>query len=317
MPKLLLPVAIIAVLAACARESRDPNGIRKEPPPPEKTEAQRVAQLNGLHMPESVRYDPELDVYYISNMTGYGSAKDGNGYIIRTPADNFSKASILVEGGKNGAVLDAPKGIALHGDTLWVTDIDVLRGFDRKTGATLATIDLKGAGAVLLNDVVVGGDGKIYITDTGIIMSDKGVLHPGGDKIFAIGPNGPSVLAHGDELGRPNGITWDSKNQQLLVASFDPFHSQIYSIKPGNPSRPVIAQGDGKFDGLEILPDGRTIVASWNDSAVLAVDGKKFKRLTSEVWAPADIGVDTRRNRIAIPSGIMNRVELWQLPRSN
>jgi sugar lactone lactonase YvrE len=310
-------IAIIATMFGCARETQDPNGLRKEPPVPEKTEAQRIVKLTGLHGPESARYDPDLDVYYISNMTGYGSTKDGNGYIVRTPADDFSKASILVESGKNGALLDAPKGLAIHGDTLWAADIDKLRGFNRKTGAPLATIDLAPQGAVLLNDVVVGGDGKIYITDSGIIMSDKGVLHPGGDKIFVVGPDGPSILAKGDELGRPNGITWDAKNHRLLVASFDPFHSQIYAITPGNPSRPVIAQGDGKFDGLEILPDGRTIVTSWNDTAVLAVDGRKLKKLTTEVWTPADIGIDTRRNRIAVPSSVMDRVELWQLPRGN
>jgi hypothetical protein len=34
--------------------------------------------------------------------------------------------------------LDAPKGITLHGDTLRVTDIDVLRAFDRHTDAPLS-----------------------------------------------------------------------------------------------------------------------------------------------------------------------------------
>ena len=302
---------------ACARSDPDPNGLRKEPPFPEKSEAQRVARLTGLHGPESVRYDPELDVYYISNMTGYGSAKDGNGYLIRTPADDFSKSVILAEGGRNGAVLDAPKGIAVHGDTVWVADIDKLRGFHRKTGAPLATIDLAPEGAVLLNDIVIGGDGRIYITDTGILMTDKGVFHPGGDKIFSIGPDGVTVVAKGNELGRPNGITWDAKNGRLLVASFDPFHSQVYAIKPPDSKRTILADGKGKFDGLEILPDGRAIVASWQDSAVLAVGNGKLAKITTEVWQPADIGVDTRRNRIAIPSTIMDRVELWQLPRNN
>lgn len=309
-------LASVALLG-CARSDPDPNGLRKEPPFPEKTEAQRVARLTGLHGPESVRYDPELDVYYVSNMAGFGSTRDGNGYIIRTPADDFSKSAILVEGGKNGAVLDAPKGLAVHGDTVWAADIDKLRGFDRRTGAPIATIDLAPQGAVLLNDVVIGGDGRIYITDTGIIMTDKGVFHPGGDKIFAIGPGGVTVVAQGNDLGRPNGITWDAKNRRLLVASFDPFHSQVYAISLPDAKRSVLADGKGKFDGLEILPDGRAIVASWQDSAVLVLDGKKLTRLTTEVWQPADIGVDTRRNRIAIPSTIMDRVELWQLPRSN
>jgi hypothetical protein len=29
---------------------------------------------------------------------------------------------------------------------------------------------------------------------------------------------------------------------------------------------------------------------------------------------PADIGIDTRRNRVAIPISALDRVELWTLP---
>jgi sugar lactone lactonase YvrE len=250
-------------------------------------------------------------------MAGYGSAKDGNGYIVRAPADDFRKSEILVDAGKNGGVLDAPKGMAIHGDTLWVADIDKLRGFNRKTGELLGTIDFAQYGAVMLNDVALGGDGRIYITDTGIIMSDKGVLHPGGDKIFAVGPGGVTIVAQGNDLGRPNGITWDAKNRRLLVASFDPFHSQVYAISPGDAKRTVLADGKGKFDGLEFLPDGRSIVAGWQDSAVMVVDGGKLTKIAAGISQPADIGVDTRRNRIAVPSTAMDRVELWQLPPRN
>ena len=304
------------IVTACTRSSNDPNVVRKSAAPERDPRvAHRIAELRGLHGPESVRYDPELDVYYISNMTGYGSSKDGNGFIVRVAADDFAKSSVLAEGGKNGVVLDAPKGLAIHGDTLWAADIDVLRGFDRRTGAPVATINLSGQGAVLLNDVTIGGDGKIYVTDTGILMTDKGVLHPGGDKIFAIGPEGVSIVAQGNALGRPNGITWDARNRRLLVASFDPFHSEVYAITPGDARRTVLARGNGKFDGVELLGDGRLIVASWNDSSVHAIRGSDNFRIALDVWQPADIGVDTRRNRIAIPSSVMDRVELWEMPR--
>jgi sugar lactone lactonase YvrE len=170
----------------------------------------------------------------------------------------------------------------------------------------------------MLNDVAIGGDGRIYITDSGILMTDKGVLHPGGDKIFAIGPNAAvSVIARGNDLGRPNGITWDKKNRRLLVASFDPFHSQVYAITPGDSRRPVLAQGKGKFDGVELLGDGRMVVASWTDSAVHAYSGETDNRLAIGVLQPADIGVDTRRHRLAIPSSFMDRLELWELERRN
>jgi hypothetical protein len=63
--------------------------------------------------------------------------------------------------------------MAIAGDTLCVADIDKLRGFDRMTGAPIATIDFAPQGATLLNDVAVG-PGDLRVTDTGIRMDDKG-----------------------------------------------------------------------------------------------------------------------------------------------
>lgn len=54
------------------------------------------------------------------------------------------------------------------GDTLWVADIDAMRAFNKRTGAVIATVDLRPRGAVFLNDVAAGPDGALYITDTGL-----------------------------------------------------------------------------------------------------------------------------------------------------
>ena len=105
--------------------------------------------------------------------------------------------------------------------------------------------------------------------------------------------------------------------ERLLVASFDPFHSEVYAITPGNPRLTVLADGLGKFDGVEILANGRTLVACWTDSAVLAIDGDKLTRIADQIPQPADIGIDTRRNRLAVPSSALDRVELWELSASN
>ena len=61
--------------------------------------------------------------------------------------------------------LNAPKGMALRGDTLFVADIDILRMFNRRTGAPLGGVDVAERGATFLNDVAVGPDGSLYITD--------------------------------------------------------------------------------------------------------------------------------------------------------
>ena len=103
--------------------------------------ATKVGETGGMSTPELVRYDPELDVFYVSNINGNPSVHDGNGFIAVVRADSVgAPARMLVEGGKNGAKLDAPKGIALAGDTLWVADIDHVRAFNRKTGAPIADV---------------------------------------------------------------------------------------------------------------------------------------------------------------------------------
>jgi hypothetical protein len=308
----LAGACLLALAAACAERRAAPAAGGESA-----RQARLVRALDGFYGPEGAKYDAEQDVWFISNMLGYGSAKDGAGYIIRIPAGPLGPPAMFVEGGKNGAVLDAPKGMAIHGDTLWVADIEVLRGFDRRTGAPLATVDFQPQGAVLLNDVTVGHDGRLYVTDSGIRMTEAGVLHPGGDRVFAVGArHAVSVVAAGSALGRPNGIIPEPGGRGLVVVSFDPFHSLAYRLTPGDPRGTLtpIAQGRGKFDGVEPLADGRLLVAAWNDSSIHVMGRGRDQRIIRGLWQPADIGVDTRRNRIAIPQPVRDRVEFWELP---
>ncbi|HEV3050769.1 MAG TPA: SMP-30/gluconolactonase/LRE family protein [Longimicrobium sp.] len=317
-PPVRHPLSLLA-LAACALASGACGRTAEARDAP--AAARKLHVVQGFGFPESVRYDPDQDVYFVSNMAGPGSLKDGNGFIVRIRAEDLSRAEVFVEGGKNGAVLDAPKGMAISGDTLWVADIDVVRGFHRRTGAPLATIDLRPHGAVLANDVAVGPDGSLHVTDTGIAMTDKGVMYRGGDKIFTIGPgHAVSLLAEGRDLGRPNGITWDPEGKRWIVVSFDPFRSEVYALAPdsraprGQEPRTVLLRGLGKFDGVERLADGRLLVTCWADSSLHLVTGTTSQRIIRDLWQPADLGVDTRRNRVAIPLVLQGRVEIWELP---
>lgn len=305
----------LQAMTGCARTSEE-GQVRSKgeslAPAPIATE---IAWLGDLHQPESVKYDAEQDVFFISNMVGFGSVKDANGYIVEVKAGDLSNSKVFAENGKAGVVLDAPKGMAIHGDTLWICDIDVMRAIHRKTGVSLGNLDLKPLGALLLNDVTIGGDGAIYITDTGILMTEKGVIYRGADKIFRVANGKAEVISQGAGLMRPNGITWDKESKSLIVVTFDPFHSQMYSLSPTGERR-LLAKGNGKFDGIEPLGGGKYMVASWNDSSVRLLGKGENRRIANNVLSPADIGFDTRRNRLAIPLGPLNQMQLWQLPRS-
>ena len=141
--ELLTSVFSAFVLAACAGKEKATRNSAKSIDTSASATPTKVGETSGFSTPESVRYDPELDVFYVSNITGNPSQKDGKGSISAVRADSTGIVRILVESGKNGATLNAPKGLALIGDTLWVADIDAVRGFNRRTGAPVATIDLR------------------------------------------------------------------------------------------------------------------------------------------------------------------------------
>jgi sugar lactone lactonase YvrE len=278
-------------------------------------EARFDRTVTGFQGPESVRYDPDQDVFFVSNQTGPGSERDRNGYIVRMSAADPTKAELFATGGRDGVVLDSPKGLALHGDTLWTADIDKLRGFDRRTGTPLATIDFAPFGAVQLNDVAIGPDGAIHVTDTGIIMSRKGVIHTGPDRIFVVAP-GPVIrtMAEGLQLKQPNGITWDAVGKRWVVVSFDPYDGQVLAILPGGGNSTSLHKAaHGNFDGVEVLPDGAILFASWADSSIHLLERGVDRQLIREVPEAADIGIDTRRNRLAIPLATLDRVQIWSL----
>lgn len=278
------------------------------------SEVRFVRAIGGFQDPESVRYDGEQDVYFVSNMTGYGSIRDGNGYISRISASEPGGASVFVQGGANGVTLHSPKGMALHGDTLWVADIDVLRAFDRTTGAPLTTIDFAPHGAVLLNDVVVGPEGTLRVTDTGILMIPAGVKHVGPDRIFEVGAgHAVSVVASGPALRQPNGIAWDESGKRWVVVSFDPFVGEVAVIAEADGVRRVIRRGTGRLDGLQVLPDGGLLFTSWVDSSLHILDGQGERKLIRRIPDAADIGLDTRRRHVAIPLSSLGQVQLWSL----
>ena len=276
--------------------------------------AHRVIRVDGFRAPESARYDAEQDVWFVSNVNGGPSAKDYNGYIVRLEGANPGRASLFAQSGKNGVVLHAPKGMLVRGDTLWIVDLDQVVGLDKRSGSPLLTVNLASHGPHFLNDIAVGGDGAIYVTDTGIIINEKGTLHPGPDRLFRIGPgHAVGVVAEGDYLARPNGLGWDAASARWIIASFAPIGAHVYALRPGEQTTTPVTTGPGKFDGLVLLGSDRMLVSSWVDSTVYLVERGRAHRLITKLPEPAALGYDAKRQRLAIPLLTTDRVEIWQL----
>jgi sugar lactone lactonase YvrE len=303
----------LGIVTLCVAAAACKKAEQAQPPVPPPPTASKVAQVDSLQTPESVLWDATQDVYFVSNINGNPSGKDNNGFISRVKPDSGVESLRFIEGGTRGVTLNAPKGMAVAGDTLWVTDIDAVRAFNAKTGGPMVSVDLRREGAVFLNDVALGPDGALYITDTAVGFDDQGnSSHVGVDRIFRIGERRRvSIAAEGDTLQRPNGITWDEAGKRFIVVPFG--GPSLFAWKSGNVAPDIIARGPGGFDGVEMVR-GQLLVSSWADSTVSAYESGSQVRVISGIASPADFGYDAKRHRILIPVFTANRMEIWQLP---
>jgi hypothetical protein len=304
----LFACMVTFLLSGCEKKP-GPGAAADSLPPATDT----VITVDSMATPESAIHDTAQDLYLVSNINGNPSDVDNNGFISRVRPDGSVANLRFIAGGINGVTLNAPKGMALRGDSLWVSDITAVRVFNARTGASLATFDLARQGAVFLNDIAAGPDGSIYITDTGVHIANGEFSHPGPDRVFRIASDGKvtAVLA-GPRLGQPNGLAWDASSNRMLLAPLG--DSTIYAFAPGDTTLTPVVKGPGSYDGIEVLGGGEFIVSSHAVASILLYRGGALTALIDSLQDPADIGFDRKRGRVLIPSLGGNRLEIRSLP---
>lgn len=305
------PATGLLLCLATACGGADPAPADAPAPPAVAAGPTRLHAVEGFRTPESVVVDVLQDVYFVSNINGNPSARDGNGFISKLRPDGTIEALEWIAGGRDGVTLHAPKGLALIGDTLWVADLDALRAFHRGTGAPMATVEF-GPRAAFLNDVAVGLDGALYVSESGIRFTPEGGVEPTGlDAVFRVGP-GRRIerLLDGAAVPRPNGVALNPEGDGLLVVSIADPGMRLWQA--GRAGAVPAGTGFGPHDGLAVLDDGRVLASSWADSSI-AVLGTEPSRLVTGLPSPADFDVDRRRGRLVVPLFTADRVEVWTL----
>lgn len=263
----------------------------------------------GYDTPESVVHDVEQDVWFVSNINGSPLDRDGNGYIARVqPQGDMDRH--WIRGGRDGVVLNAPKGLALQGDVLWVADIDVVRRFDRHSGRPLGEVVIPGA--TFLNDVAAAPDGTVYVSDTGL---DATFAATGTDAIWRVSGDGaPVPLSKGPELGQPNGIV--ALDHAVYVVSWR--DGTFYQIDTKGRRTDLGKAASPQLDGLVRVPSAKEgavapawYATSWTGKCILRFDaGGNCSVLDGPALEqPADFCFDTRRGTFVVPLFGQNRVE--------
>ena len=312
IPLLTLAAALAVGSGACSpRDTTDRTASLGDSAPgagaksaPGSRMATKTGEVRDLQAPEAARWDFDQNVWFVANINGDPFGKDNNGFIARLTPDGKVDSLKFIAGGRAGVTLNAPKGMAIVGDTIWVADIDAVRAFNKRTGAAAGSV--KVSGAKFLNDITAGPDGTLYITDSGL---GPKFSHPGPDRIYQIKGGKATVAFESKELAAPNGITF--MEEALLIVPF--MGTSLVSWSPGEKTVRPIGTGPGQQDGIEILPDNRLLVTSWADSSLFILDDGKATRVAYPVPSPADIGFDGK-SRVAVPLLMENRVEFWELP---
>ncbi len=267
-----------------------------------------IWQVTSLNAPESSYYDAKTNAIYVSNVGGNPTEKDGNGTITKISTDG----KVLVQEWFKG--LNAPKGIRVHRDSLWVSDIDRVAKISIKDPAKVEFIEIKGA--KFLNDVAIDSKGNVYISDMV------------GSRIHKITPDHKvELFSEGSDLESPNGLLVSPP--YLVVASWGSEIAADFSTKsPGSvylmnlnkKSKKNLIPAQGNLDGLEVLPKslgGGYVYSDWMAGKVFTNQKEPKGRLLLEgLEGAADIGFIPSKKILLVPEMKLNRLNAYQISNS-
>lgn len=245
---------------------------------------------NVLETPESVYYNEDADMLYVSNIVGDPSEKDDEGYISKLSLEGEIVEQKWVSG------LNAPKGMAMMNGALYVTDIDELVAIDVESGQISNRYPVEGA--KFLNDPVVADD-KVLFTD----MEDN--------KIYVLQDGNVEVWKE-EGLERPNGLAY--RNGEVLVAS-----NTLEVVSPEGDSE-VLASGIGAGDGIGVVSDNSYLVSNWHGEVYYVVEGQDIEKTKlldtkDQNINTADIEYIQERELLLVPTFRDNRVVAYKLNR--
>lgn len=246
-----------------------------------------VPAASSAHLvaPESVLYAGGST--HVSVVGAFG-ANDGS--IVRTNSTGAITGT-LVQASDASPLVD-PKGMAVIGSTLWVTDVTSLRSFTLGTGAPGAIVDLS-ASARFLNDLAVDKRRNLWASDSQ------------GNALYRIAPGGQLTrLALPGTYAAPNGLAVHPTTGDLWFVTAPGVAGQAEVARMTASRKYVTVKSAKQFRGLDGLAFvGKTAYfTDFQTGSVwkLAANGKLTKR-AQLAGSPADLAYVPALKRLVIP----------------
>ena len=198
-------------------------------------------------VPESVLYDPERDVLYVTNFDQFTRNTSGREQYISmlSPEGEILELRYIDS-------LDNPLGMTIYRDMLYVAEKGGFSIADLKTAKVIKTIPIPEA--IFPNDIEVDDKGRVYVSD-----SRKNV-------IWKIVDEEPEIWLEGTDIPDPNtmkiiaGRLYIGTSGDQRLKAFDLETKQMQVIADFVP---------GFIDGIRSLPTGELLVSLWDGKLYL------------------------------------------------
>ena len=260
--------------------------------------------IEGFSSPESTIVN-KSDLY-VSNVGKElkPTLKDGDGFISKLDVNGKIKELHFIDG------LDAPKGMGIVGNTLFIADINTLRGFDLSTKKEVFNVVFEGVN--FLNDITVKDSNTLFIgaSDTSAIY-EVNISNKSYKKLMDF------TVTNG--LFYEDGILYAAQLGSTTQNMFDG-KGKLYKIDlKDNNKLTQLGNFEGVLDGVTKVGN-KVYVSDWGnakDTGIVRVYDLKTKEETilklQSFMGAADFWIDEKTKKIFMPQMIGNKVTIFDL----
>jgi len=253
-------------------------------------------QITGLRNPAGFLVDTATDTYYISNQNGSPTGHDNNGFISKVNSAGKVVQLKFIEGGQNGVTLDSPKGLALVGKILYVSDIDRVRGFELPSGRPVPGVDLSGFPVDFLTGLATDGRSVLYIADSGADTIYKADLRDAAR---------PVVLVKTKDLAGPYGLAINPLTGSLVAVSWNT--GKILEISASGIVKVLFSNSlfnshFGNLMGVDFDAYGYMYVSDFSQGKIIRISPQlRLQTIAEFLMTPAGLAIDRKHHVILVP----------------